>query len=352
MSSSHSSAARRSSQRSSLTQTKELGEQLAQAQEAYRIVQANESDPDKLLQLSVHPGIPARKVSRSQVGARNGSGGADAAASYDARRRELSALTLDLIMKLTMDQILRLRNAFDAHGGVVTIAQFVAVMAAQLDMSKLNTTPDTLLCSLVELFDSMDLDGDGELEFEELLTTVVHMGLAATEHLLLTPISLYREGPQYLVSMNQVDRDVRFIPEREAIIVLDQGKFACRLYDPSMKRALAVELPLSSALSIEYVHGVLVDTQQQNSSYRRGNYNKASYYTSGKPSAKDEREKARKAAEALHATYHKQPKEIIPMWEKVLYQSPRFLFLISDECFLLLAHVLARIVSPCVVCCC
>jgi len=163
----------------------------------------------------------------------------------------------------------------------------------------------------------MDLDGDRELEFEELLTTVVHIGLAATEHLLLTPIAAYREGPQYLVNMNQVERTVRFIPEREAIMVLDQGRFACRLFDPSMKRALAVELPLSSALAVEYVHGVQVDTQQNNSSYRRGNVSKASYYTSGRPSAKDERKKAREALEALNAAVHKQPKEVVSMWDKL-----------------------------------
>lgn len=155
-------------------------------------------------------------------------------------------------------------------------------------------------------------------EFEELLTTVVHMGLAATEHLLLTPISPYRDGPQYLVSMTQVERLVRFIPEREAILVIDQGHFACRLYDPSMKRALAVELPLSSALAVEYVSGVQVDTQQQNASYRRGQNARASYYNSGRaPSAKDERAEARKAAEAANALHHKATHKETSMWDKI-----------------------------------
>jgi hypothetical protein len=153
-------------------------------------------------------------------------------------------------------------------------------------------------------------------EFEELLTTVVHMGLAATEHLLLTPISPYRDGPQYLVSMTQVERLVKFIPNREAILVIDQGHFACRLYDPSMKRALAVDLPLSSALAVEYVSGVQVDTQQQNQSYRRGQNARASYYNSGRaPSAKDERAEARKAMEAANALHHK-GKET-SMWDKI-----------------------------------
>jgi hypothetical protein len=72
----------------------------------------------------------------------------------------------------------------------------------------------------------LSFSGDGELEFEELLTTVVHMGMAATEHLLLTPISPYRPGPQYLVSMSHVDRSVFFIKEREAIGVIDEGQFS------------------------------------------------------------------------------------------------------------------------------
>ena len=291
-------------------------------------MQTDAASEDQQLQLSVHPGIPGKLVPKAEAAlaatsasnARaNGSSAMTAALAYDARRRTLSALTLEMIMTLRMEQIVKLRDSFEQHGGVVSVAQFVAIMAGQLEIDKLHTTPDILLRSLVELFDSMDLDGDGELEFEELLTTVVHMGLAATEHLLLTPIAPYREGPHYLVSMQQVERIVHFIPEREAVLIIDNsGHFAFRLYDPAMKRALAVELPLSSALAVAYVSGVQVDNQQQNTSYRRGTVTKSSYYTSGAPSAKDERAKALKALEAAQAIHQlKQPMKDSSMWDKI-----------------------------------
>lgn len=178
-----------------------------------------------------------------------------------------------------------------------------------------------LIRSLVELFDSMDLDGDGELEFEEYTTTIVHMGMAATEHLLLTPISPYREGPQYLVSMQQIDRTISFIREREAICVVDSGSFAFRLYDPSMKSSLAVELPLSSALATCYVTGVQVDVQQNQGSYRRSGVAKASYYTSGAPSRSAERAKARLHAEqnaaAAERSASRNEPTYTPMWDRL-----------------------------------
>jgi len=147
----------------------ELTRQLDQAQEAYRRLQLHESDQQSQLQLAVHPGIPPRRVAlaagppAAAAAAAGGPPALSAGAAYDSRRRELSSLTLELIMTLRMEQILRLRDSFEAHGGVVSVAQFVAIMAAQLDVRRLHTTPDMLLRSLVELFEAMDLDGDGEL---------------------------------------------------------------------------------------------------------------------------------------------------------------------------------------------
>ena len=128
---------------------------------------------------TLHPRAPSKSPASARV--------MSAGESFDVRRRELNALTLELIMTLKMEQILLLRHSFEQHGGVVSVSQFVAIMASHLDVAALKTTPDMLMRSLVELFDSMDLDGDSELDFEELLTTVVHIGMAATEHLLLTP---------------------------------------------------------------------------------------------------------------------------------------------------------------------
>lgn len=66
-----------------------------------------------------------------------------------------------------------------------------------------------------------------------------------------------------------------------------------------MKQSLAVELPISSALSCVYVSGVQVDVQQSQGSYKRSSVAKNSYYTSGAPSKSAERALARAALAAL-----------------------------------------------------
>jgi hypothetical protein len=151
-------SASRASRRASIA---ELTTQLSQVQEAYRAIQAEAAASETRLELSaVHPGIPVQRVplaGKPKVAQTNA---LTAGELHDVKRRELSNLTLEMIMGLGMKQILALRGSFESHGGVVSISQFVAIMASHLDVAKLKlATPDMLIKSLVELFDSMDLDG-------------------------------------------------------------------------------------------------------------------------------------------------------------------------------------------------
>ena len=131
----------------------DLPKQLDEIQQAYRRMQTAAAHDQLELQLSVNPAIPARRIAMDAPAAAAAAGSSSAAflsplhspsagLAYDARRRTLSALTLELIMTLRMNQLLKLRESFDQHGGVVSVAQFVGIMAAQLDIDKLHTTPD------------------------------------------------------------------------------------------------------------------------------------------------------------------------------------------------------------------
>src|SRR5690349_3037930 len=76
----------------------DLSQQLEEIQQAYRLIQAAAAEEDATtpLQLSVHPGIPARRqpVPTSVQSTASRAAALSAAMSYDTRRRELSALTL------------------------------------------------------------------------------------------------------------------------------------------------------------------------------------------------------------------------------------------------------------------
>lgn len=72
-------------------------------------------------------------------------------------------LTLNLIMTLDVGQIRNIRNAFMRFGDQVSLPEFVQIMRSFLRVDELGASPQMLVWSLVELFHSMDLDGDANL---------------------------------------------------------------------------------------------------------------------------------------------------------------------------------------------
>ncbi len=167
--------------------------------------------------------------------------------TYDKKRRATTRLTLNLIMTLDAGQIRSIREAFYRYeGATVSLPQFVDIMRTHIKSEDLNTTDSKLVQSLVELFDSMDLDGDRSLDFDEFLATIVHMGMGAADHLVINPVKAYREGPILaLTKHTQSEQYLQYLPQVDWIICTELSSNSIQLIDPAtltVKRRFGIDV--------------------------------------------------------------------------------------------------------------
>ena len=177
---------------------------------------------------------------------------------FDLRRKAIARLTLTLIMQLTIEQIRAIRAEFDGYEGGVDLCQFVYVMTKHVYSPQLSfkPSPSLFIQSLIELFEAMDLDGDHSLEWEELLSTIVHMGMGATDHLVLSPINAYRQGPEYYGSKGPSDKSVRWHDALGRLLYVETEGLVLRIEEAAMKGdGVEVRVGQSSVLCCEYIHG-------------------------------------------------------------------------------------------------
>ena len=179
--------------------------------------------------------------------------------SFDMKRKAIARLTITLIMQLNIEQIRAIRAEFDEYPLGVNMSQFVHIMTKHIYSPQLASmaTPTLFIQSLIELFEAMDLDGDQSLEWEELLSTIVHMGMGATDHLVLSPINPYRPGPDYYGSKLPGDKSIRWHEGLGRVVYVETEQLVVRLEEASWMKGggQLVKVGQGSVLCCEWVHG-------------------------------------------------------------------------------------------------
>jgi len=120
------------------------------------------------------------------------------------------------------------------------------------------SSPTLFIQSLIELFEAMDLDGDQSLEWEELLSTIVHMGMGATDHLVLSPINPYRAGPDYYYGSKLVgEKCIRWHEGLGRVVYVETEQLVVRLEEAGWAKGggQLVKVGQGSVLCCEWVHG-------------------------------------------------------------------------------------------------
>jgi WD40 repeat protein len=173
---------------------------------------------------------------------------------YLSHRRVLNSSILSLIMGLTLSQITAIRSKFSLYSQYkqgVNLLEFI-----QIIITSLHTVPmDNLLLieSLYELFDTMDLDSSGLLEFEEFLSCIVFIGLSAVDQLVLSNISHYRAGPTVSVTSTPGNKFLKYLPEKCSLLMYDIQPFQLYLLDLQLQHKTQLKCTQNSILALEYI---------------------------------------------------------------------------------------------------
>ena len=180
--------------------------------------------------------------------------------SFDCKRKAIARLTITLIMQLNIEQIRAIRAEFDDYPLGVNMAVFVHIMTKHIYSASLAgiATPTLFIQSLIELFEAMDLDGDQSLEWEELLSTIVHMGMGATDHLVLSPINPYRPAPDtHYGSKLPGDKSIRWHDGLQRVVYVETEQLLIRLEEAGWTKGggQLVKVGQGSVLCCEWVHG-------------------------------------------------------------------------------------------------
>lgn len=116
-------------------------------------------------------------------------------------------------------------------------------------------TETDLVLALTDLFDSMDLDGNHMLDFEELLATIVHMGMGAAHTFMVAPIKPYREDHTVMATRHHTEQILKYVPELDKVIVTESSNHMVKVYHTdTMKLKRKIKISRTGILYSEYMH--------------------------------------------------------------------------------------------------
>ena len=182
---------------------------------------------------------------------------------------------MDIMMSLEASSLAALNEDFDEDPDGLEIEHYLSVFLRRLPKEKIGETLDEkimLVKDLIELFEQVDVNGDGSMEWDEFTGYCIDSGMAATKHKTLVLSELYAET-------KYKDRDLHgplitnltFLKEVEKIALIGSNKKYVEIYEalsmPGPKRLHIIEskstlaagrdeIEAGAVLAVEYIPGM------------------------------------------------------------------------------------------------
>jgi len=141
---------------------------------------------------------------------------------------------VDVVTMLTFDELTSLQDKFRNYPLGMKIEQFVASMLNILRIDEKGEQVK-LAVRLKELFEQVDVNGDGSMEWEEFSSFCINNGIKKTHKDKLDQTYAYRADRMDLYHHGGFFRRLRYLPEISKIVACEGGKLSLKVYDLNPK---------------------------------------------------------------------------------------------------------------------
>jgi len=185
---------------------------------------------------------------------------------YDRKKTQRSRLATSIILTLDSNQISKIKRDFMWGVGrgpvedkkprsAISITGFIKIMMSTIRPGDFRAKKEEMISSLMELFDQMDLDGNGTLDFKEFLATIVQVGLSGADEGVLNPIKHYVEGPSVKSQKNPTQQVLKYIPSQKKVMMREgqSGVIKFLNVEDFGKVKKEIRLQKSGLLGCEYI---------------------------------------------------------------------------------------------------
>ena len=152
---------------------------------------------------------------------------------------------MDVMMSLEGRALFELRQFFEnkqeEQGQGLDKQEFVGELLRLLKPDEKEKMP--LVADLIELFEQIDINGDGAMEWAEFTSYCVEAGLLATRRVKVPLRYHYVEDRRYQDTLTRSNvKSIQYIPELERLGVSDGAEPILRLYNSDMEMVGCVDL--------------------------------------------------------------------------------------------------------------
>jgi WD40 repeat protein/Ca2+-binding EF-hand superfamily protein len=142
---------------------------------------------------------------------------------------------MDIMMSLEASSLRALHEDFDQDPDGLELEPYLSVFLKRLPKEKLGETPEEkvmLIKDLVELFEQVDVNGDGSMEWDEFTGYCIDSGMAATKHKAVVLSELYAEARYRDRNLHgAIINSLTWFPEVEKLCVIGENKKELEVYD-------------------------------------------------------------------------------------------------------------------------
>jgi hypothetical protein len=135
---------------------------------------------------------------------------------------------MGIMLMLPTDQLPNLRKDFDASPDGLNLHEFIRAMMKRLPLT--TTDLDSLVSDLRELFEQVDVNGDGMMHWDEFTSFVIEAGMVSSK----STASLeqkYMERTNFVSHSHQPQR-LRYFAELKQLAVCEGENNMVKFYDP------------------------------------------------------------------------------------------------------------------------